>query len=59
VKRSELTAAAKFVATCHRCNQQSEVRTAFHVSLWMHAHEEQHRQLDQLANGPLLDTGTG
>jgi hypothetical protein len=43
---------------CHRCNQTSEVRTAFHVGLWMHAHEEQHRQLDQLANGPLLDTGS-
>jgi hypothetical protein len=54
-----LTAAAKFRAVCPAATRQSEVRTAFHVGLWMHAHEEQHRQLDQLANGPLLDTGTG
>jgi hypothetical protein len=54
VKRSELTAAARFRATCTRCAKSSEVRTAFHVGLWMHAHEEQHRQLDQIANGPLL-----
>jgi hypothetical protein len=54
VKRSELTAAAKFRGICMRCMQQSEVRTAFHVGLWMHAHEEQHRQLDAMATGPLL-----
>jgi hypothetical protein len=54
VKRSELTAAARFRASCARCNAHSEVRTAFHVGLWMHAHEEQHRQLDAMATGPLL-----
>jgi hypothetical protein len=54
-----MTAAAHFRASCARCNAQSDARTAYTVSLWMHAHEEQHRQLDQLANGPLLDTSTG